>query len=439
MIERATALRNVPLARAQRGGAPGQPPSRQYARPPMRIGIVCPYSLDVAGGVQAHVLDLARALTGLGHHVDVLAPADDDTSVPDFVTRAGRAVGIPYNGSVARLTFGPVSLARVRRWLSEGDFDVVHVHEPTAPSLSMLALAVAGQDRLGPVVATFHTSTPRSRTMTFFEPLLRPMLERVTARIAVSPLARQVYVEHLGGDAVEIPNGVDVAAFTDAPPLPGHPRHGDGATVGFVGRYTEPRKGMPLLLEALRPLAPHRPDLRLVVVGRGDADELRREAGPVLAERIELLGAVDEPTKASMLASIDLLATPNSGGESFGVVLAEGMAAGAPVVASDIDAFRRVLGEPPAGVAVAAGDATAWGAAIGALLDDPARREALRAAGRARVAAFDWSVVAAAVLRVYEVAVAADPRGVRPGRHDQVEQAGAPAPPGASGELPSSP
>ncbi|MDF2978881.1 MAG: alpha-(1-2)-phosphatidylinositol mannosyltransferase [Actinomycetospora sp.] len=406
----------------------------------MRIGIVCPYSLDVAGGVQAHVLDLARALTGLGHHVDVLAPADDDTPVPDVVTRAGRAVGIPYNGSVARLTFGPVSLARVRRWLREGDFDVVHVHEPTAPSLSMLALAVASQDdRLGPVVATFHTSTPRSRTMTFFEPLLRPMLERVTARIAVSPLARQVYVEHLGGDAVEIPNGVDVAAFADAPPLPGHPHHGDGATIGFLGRYTEPRKGMPLLLQALRPLAARRGDLRLVVVGRGDADELRREAGPVLADRIELLGAVDEPTKASMLASIDLLATPNSGGESFGVVLAEGMAAGAPVVASDIDAFRRVLGEPPAGVAVPSGDPLAWGSAIGALLDDPARREALRAAGRARVAAFDWSVVAAAVLRVYEVAVAADPRSRRRGAHDQVEQAGAPAPPGGSGELPSSP
>ena len=401
----------------------------------MRIGIVCPYSLDVAGGVQAHVLDLARALTGLGHHVDVLAPAGSDTPVPDGVTRAGKAVGIPYNGSVARLTFGPVSLARVRRWLRDGDFDVLHVHEPTAPSLSLLALVVASQgDRLCPVVATFHTSTPRSRSMTFFEPVLRPLLERVTARIAVSPLARQVYVEHLGGDAVEIPNGVDVAAFADAPPLPGRPRHGDGTTIGFVGRYTEPRKGMPLLLDALRPLVARRPDLRLLVVGRGDADELRQEAGPELADRIELLGAVDEATKASMLASVDLLAAPNTGGESFGVVLAEGLAAGAPVVASDIEAFRRVLGEPPAGVVVPSGDVAAWTAAVGALLDDPARREALRTAGRERVAAFDWSVVAAAVLRVYEVAVAADPRrGVAGGR------AGARSPSDSGTELPSSP
>ena len=190
---------------------------------------------------------------------------------------------------------------------------------------------------------------------------------------------------------------------------------------------------MPLLLDALRPLVARRPDLRLVVVGRGDDDELRRQAGPELADRIELLGAVDEATKTSMLASVDLLAMPNTGGESFGVVLAEGMAAGAPVVASDIEAFRRVLGEPPAGVVVPSGDVDAWSAALGALLDDPARRDALRAAGSARVAAFDWSVVAAAVLRVYEVAVAADPRRVVPGG-----RLGARAQSGAEAELPSS-
>ena len=373
----------------------------------MRVGIVCPYSLDVAGGVQAHVLDLARALQGLGHDVDVLAPAGGDTEVPSFVTRAGRAVAIRYNGSVARLTFGPVSYVRVRRWLREGDFDVLHLHEPTAPSLSMLALVAAE----GPVVATFHTSTARSRTMLFFQPLLRPMLEKVTARIAVSPLARQVYVEHLGGDAVEIPNGVDVAAVASGFPLPGFPT---GATIGFVGRYTETRKGMPLLLEALRPLVADRPDLRLLVVGRGDPDELLRLAGPALAERITCLGAVDEATKARMLASLDLFAAPNAGGESFGVVVAEALAAGAPVVASDLEAFRRVLtdpaGGPRSGELVARGDPDAWTRTLDRLLDDPAARARLREAGRRRVLAFDWSVVASEVLRVYEVAVESAPR-----------------------------
>ncbi|WP_433798203.1 glycosyltransferase family 4 protein [Actinomycetospora sp. CA-084318] len=373
----------------------------------MRVGIVCPYSLDVAGGVQAHVLDLARALRRLGHDVDVLAPASESTPVPDFVTRAGRAVAIPYNGSVARLTFGPVSMHRVRRWLAHGGFDVLHLHEPTAPSLSMLALAVAE----GPVVATFHTSTPRSRTMLAFQPVLRPLLERVTARIAVSPLARQVYVEHLGGDAVEIPNGVDVPtiAAAAADPLARPP---GPATVGFVGRFDEPRKGLPTLLEALVPL-----DARLLVVGRGDVADLRRRLPAALVDRVDVLGAVDDRTKGRALGAMDVLATPNTGGESFGIVVAEGLAAGTPVAASDIEAFRRVLTDPatdePAGLLLPPDDADAWSRALADLLADPARRRALAAAGRARVRAFDWSAVAAAVLRVYEVAVAADPRRVR--------------------------
>ena len=373
---------------------------------PMRVGIVCPYSLDVAGGVQAHVLDLARALTGLGHDVDVLAPASESTPVPDFVTKAGRAVAIPYNGSVARLTFGPVSMHRVRRWLQAGDFDVLHLHEPTAPSLSMLALVVAE----GPVVATFHTSTPRSRTMLAFQPLLRPMLERVTARIAVSPLARQVYVEHLGGDAVEIPNGVDVEAVSSAAADP-LPRPPGPPTVGFLGRFDEPRKGMPVLLEALAPL-----DVRLLVVGRGDVTDLRRRVPAALAGRVDVLGAVDDRTRSRALGAMDVLATPNTGGESFGIVVAEGLAAGTPVVASDIEAFRRVLTDPvtgsTAGLLLPPGEPDAWTAGLAGLLDAPERRAELVRAGRARVRAFDWSSVAAAVLRVYEVAVAADPRGV---------------------------
>lgn len=372
----------------------------------MRVGIVCPYSLDVAGGVQAHVLDLARALTGLGHDVDVLAPASESTPVPDLVTKAGRAVAIPYNGSVARLTFGPVSMHRVRRWLQAGKFDVLHLHEPTAPSLSMLALVVAE----GPVVATFHTSTPRSRTMSTFQPLLRPMLERVTARIAVSPLARQVYVEHLGGDAVEIPNGVDVPAIAAAAADP-LPRPAGPPTVGFLGRFDEPRKGMPLLLEALAPL-----DVRLLVVGRGDADDLRRRLPAALVDRVDVLGAVDDRTRSRALGTMDVLAAPNTGGESFGIVVAEGLAAGTPVVASDIEAFRRVLTDPAtgttAGLLLPPGDPAAWTAGLAALLAAPDRRAGLVRLGRTRVRAFDWSTVAAAVLRVYEVAVAADPRGV---------------------------
>lgn len=378
-------------------------------RCPLRIGIVCPYSLDVPGGVQAHVVDLATALRSLGHDVRVLAPADDDTPVPEFVTPTGRAVGVPYNGSVARVTFGPVSYARVRRWLAEHTFDVLHLHEPITFSLSSLALFVAE----GPIVVTFHTSTERSRVLSAFAGMARPLMEKVTARIAVSPLARRVQVEHLGGDAVEIPNGVDVRRYAEGPPLPGHPRPG---TVGFVGRFDEPRKGMPVLLDALRGLAPTRPDLRLLVVGRGDAGALRRAAGPGLAGRLEVLGPVDDATKAAALRSTAVFCAPHRGGESFGMVLTEAMAAGAPVVASDLDAFRRVLGAD-AGVLVPTGDADALAEALAGLLDDPVRRAALAAAGRRRAADFDWPVVAESVLRVYRAAIAADPRrGVRPAR-----------------------
>jgi len=286
----------------------------------MKVGIVCPYSLDVPGGVQAHVMDLARALRRLGHEVDVLAPADEDSPVPPFVTPAGRALGIPYNGSVARLSFGPRSFAKVRRWIRDHDFDVLHLHEPTAPSLSMLALMVAD----GPIVATFHTSTPRSRALSAFQLILQPFLEKITARIAVSALARRVQVQHLGGDAVEIPNGVDVSFFAEAEPLLGYPR--TGGTVGFVGRFTEPRKGMAVLLGALRQLVPDFPDLQLLVVGRGDPDDLRAAAGPELADRIVLLGQADDKVKAQALRSMDVYCAPNTGGESFGVILTEAMA-----------------------------------------------------------------------------------------------------------------
>lgn len=375
--------------------------------------MVCPYSFAAPGGVQAHVLGLAGGLRGLGHQVEVLAPArvhnsvnpaDPADALPEFVTSAGRAVGVPYNGSIAPLAFGPVAVNRARRWLRSHDFDVLHLHEPVSPSLSLIALALA--DR--PVVATFHFATTRSWALAAAHGLLQPTMEKITARIAVSPLARRVQVEYLGGDAVEIPNGVDVGRYADARPLPGYPRA--GGTIGFVGRFDEPRKGMPVLLAALRRLGRTRPDLRLLVVGRGDGAALLRAAGPELAPRVRVLGPLDDDEKAAVLASIDVLCVPALGGESFGIVLIEAMAAGAPVVASDLDAFHRVLDGGRAGVLVTAGSPAALSAALDELLDDPERRAALAVAARRRSAMWDWPVVARRVLQIYESAVAADPR-----------------------------
>ena len=367
----------------------------------MRIGIVCPYSWDIPGGVQAHVRDLAEQLIELGHSVSVLAPGDEDTpGLPPYVVAAGKAVPVRYNGSVARLQFGVVSAARVRRWLRDGAFDVVHVHEPAPPSLSLLTCMIHD----GPLVATFHAATVRSRFLAMFDTVLQPFLEKLSGRIAVSPAARKVIVEHLGADAVVIPNGVAVAHYATAEPLPGYPR--DGATIGFIGRYDEPRKGMDVLVAAMELLIAERPDLRLVVAGRGESEEFLAGLPTTVRSRVEMLGQVSEDDKARLLRSIDVYCAPNTGQESFGVILLEAMAARAAVVASDLEAFRRVLNGGAAGELFATGDSRALAQGLRSVLDDPARRAQLIAAGSAAVAPFDWSIIVQEVLRVYELAIA---------------------------------
>ena len=367
----------------------------------MRIGIVSPYSFDVPGGVQNHIMDLSAALIGLGHEVSVLAPADEDADLPPYVVAAGRALPLPYNGSVARIAFGPVSTARVRRWLSRGNFDVLHVHEPMTLSLSLLAVLSAR----GPVVATFHTAMTRSRVLSAGAGLLQLVVEKITARIAVSELARKVQVEHLGGGAVEIPNGVTIAKFAAAEPMPGWP--GEGGTIGFLGRFTEPRKGFDILRAAFVTLARRRPGLRLLVAGPGDRADLFAEIPTDLHHRVTFLGLVSEPDKARMLRSVDVYVAPNTGGESFGMILTEAMAAGTAIAASDLDAFRRVLDGGRAGALFPTGDTGALVAVLDQLLDDPDRRAGLAAAAATAVAVFDWPSVALRVLEVYATAIEA--------------------------------
>jgi phosphatidylinositol alpha-mannosyltransferase len=374
----------------------------------VRIGIVCPYSWDVPGGVQFHIRDLAEYFIRQGHEVSVLAPADDDTPLPPYVVSAGRAVPVPYNGSVARLNFGFLSAARVRRWLHEGAFDVIHIHEPTSPSLGLLACWAAQ----GPIVATFHTSNPRSRAMIAAYAILQAALEKISARIAVSEYARRTLVEHLGGDAVVIPNGVDVDFFAKAEPKP----EWQGDTIGFIGRIDEPRKGLPVLMRALPGIVAARPRTRLLVAGRGNAEEAVEDLPKPLRSHVEFLGMISDEDKARLLRSIDLYVAPNTGGESFGIILVEAMSAGAPVLASDLDAFAQVLDHGAAGELFPNEDADALAEAAVRLLGDPARRAELRARGSVHVRRFDWSTVGADILSVYETvtdgaaAVGADER-----------------------------
>jgi phosphatidylinositol alpha-mannosyltransferase len=386
----------------------------------VRIGIVCPYAWDVPGGVQFHIRDLAEHLIRQGHELSVLAPVDDEMDLPPYLVSAGRSVPVPYNGSVARVNFGLLSAARVRRWVADGDFDVLHVHEPAAPSLALLTCWAAR----GPIVATFHTSNPRSRAMIAAYPMLQPALEKISARIAVSEYARRTLVEHLGGDAVVIPNGVDVGFFAKAAPNPDWqtgPATGRGGTIGFIGRIDEPRKGLPVLVKALPQILAERPEARLLVAGRGDTEQAVAALPAGMRDRVEFLGMVSDTDKARLLRSVDLYVAPNTGGESFGIILVEAMSAGAPVLASDLDAFAQVLHGGEAGELFGNEDAGALARAAVRLLGDEHRRQELRERGSRHVRRFDWSTVGADILAVYETvtegaaAVAPDDRAASPG------------------------
>ncbi|MEO5981476.1 MAG: glycosyltransferase family 4 protein [Pedococcus sp.] len=381
----------------------------------MRIGIVCPYSFDVPGGVQFHVRDLAEHFLAQGHHACVLAPADEDTPLPDYVESVGRAVPVRYNGSVARLNFGPVTAARVGRWLERGEFDVLHIHEPVTPSISLLALWSAE----GPVVATFHTSNLRSRAMQAAYPLLRPSLEKINGRIAVSEDARRTVTTHLGGDAVVIPNGVNVSRFADAKPNPAWTGTEQTPTLAFLGRIDEPRKGLPVLAAAMPAVLARHPGARVLVAGPGDVEAARERMDPQVAAATEFLGMVSDEDKAALLSSVDAYVAPHTGGESFGIVLVEAMSAGAPVVASDLAAFVRVLDAGRCGAMFANEDPADLARQLLRLLGDPAERHRLRVEGSRRAQVFDWAVVAEDVMAVYETVT----HGVDDWREDRIDPA----------------
>ncbi|MDO4760298.1 MAG: glycosyltransferase family 4 protein [Corynebacterium sp.] len=356
----------------------------------MRIGFVCPYSFDEPGGVQAHILDLAHVLIDLGHEVKVIGPCSADTVVPDFVVKGGKSVGIRYNGSVARLSFSPRTFRRVRDFIADGDFDIVHIHEPNSPSFSLAALMVAE----GPIVATYHASSSGSKALKVALPVLRPLLEKIHGGIAVSEMARRWQVEQLGGDPVLIPNGVDTALFHERfRAVASDKKPQEKVEIVFLGRLDEPRKGLDVLVQAFAGLEDR---AHVVVIGGGTK---RKVAG------MSFVGRVSDEEKAEILARADIYVAPNVGGESFGIVLVEAMAAGCAVVASDLEAFAAVCdanAPQPAGVLFRTGDAADLRAKLDMLIASPQMRQQLVDAGRARAEVFDWSSVVKEVLRVYD-------------------------------------
>jgi phosphatidylinositol alpha-mannosyltransferase len=367
----------------------------------LRVGIVCPYSFDVPGGVQNHVLGLARYLQRAGHRAWVLAPGRPGSATEGLAVEAfasvGAAVPVRYNGSVARVSFGPLSAARVRRWLRRGTFDVLHIHEPITPSISLLALWAAEQ----PVVATFHAATPRSRSMQLASGVLRGAIEKIDASIAVSESARNVVVQHLGRDAVVIPNGIQYDDFAQ--------RRDTRLELGqmstrliFLGRLDEPRKGLDVLLAAVPLIMKTRPDLEVIVAGQGTR---------ALPKWCSSLGVISVEAKIALLGSADVFVAPHLARESFGIVLLEAMASGIPIVASELPSFLDVLGPPQderrLGEVFTAGDPGALARAVLRILDRPNPRRTARAQHAAR--RYDWSAVGDTVVGIYRAALSAAP------------------------------
>jgi phosphatidylinositol alpha-mannosyltransferase len=362
-----------------------------------RIGIVCPYGWDTPGGVQSHVGDLAEYLIRQGHYVSVLAPAIDEEHLPDYVTSAGRPISIPYNGAVARVLFGPIAASRVRHWINNGSFDVLHLHEPAIPSISLLACWAAE----GPMVGTFHAAAKRQKVTFAVAPILEPVIEKLTARIAVSEAARETLTEHLETDAIVVPNGIYADRYRDGVVDP----RWTGNTLGFIGRFEETRKGLDVLVNALPSIIARYPDVKVFVAGPGDKDAFLKNVDSQLHSRFTFLGRISEEEKANFLTSVALYIAPNTGGESFGIILAEALAGGASVVASDIPAFDSLLGHGNYGTLFQSENPDDLAKKVIDLLGDEGKRREIAARGKLYAQEFDWDVVAEKIYDVYEMAM----------------------------------
>jgi phosphatidylinositol alpha-mannosyltransferase len=362
-----------------------------------RIGIVCPYGWDTPGGVQAHIADLATYLISQGHYVSVLSPTSEEENLPDYVVSAGKPISIPYNGAVARILFGPIAFSRVRHWIAQGEFDLLHLHEPAIPSISLLACFAAE----GPLVGTFHASAKKQKAIFAIGPILEPVIEKLTARIAVSEAARETLTEHLETDAVVVPNGIYARRLANGALNP----QWSGNSIGFIGRFQEPRKGLSILVSALPQIIREVPDVRVIVAGPGDAAEFLQDVPSHLHDRFSFLGRITEQEKADFLHSIGVYVAPNTGGESFGIILAEALAAGAAVAASDIPAFKALLGNGAYGSLFSSEDASSLANSISSLLQNPTEREKLKIEGKIYAQKFDWDEVAMRIYDVYEMSM----------------------------------
>jgi phosphatidylinositol alpha-mannosyltransferase len=378
----------------------------------MRIGLVSPYAWTVPGGVNNHVMSLVRYLERADNEVYVIAPAGDlrrsQTTIPGNFISAGRAFPVRSNGSVAYVNGSFFMLGKMNRTLSPLELDVVHVHEPTIPAVGAAATMMAK----APVVATFHAAGAASAFYDRWRPLAERIFASITLRIVVSETARQTVIGEFPGEYRVIPNGIEIERYSVArggEKVPGR--------ILFIGR-PEPRKGLPALLEAFQGLRRRLPDATLVLAGPTPEElqalALRERRTPERSlNGVTALGRVPHEVKLREIAAAQVLCAPSNGGESFGIVLIEAMAAGLPVVASDIPGYRAVLAEGSAGVLVPPDNPSALENALFGVLGNAELRQDLALSGIARAERYSWDRLIDQVMEAYGDAIALGPRVVR--------------------------
>jgi phosphatidylinositol alpha-mannosyltransferase len=386
-----------PMPIATEGVAAAMPSGRlARGRPPLKVGIVSPYGYPHPGGVNEHVRHTYQAMRRMGHDVWIITSKyGRERESEGHIIRLGTGYAFPANGSMGRVTVSWRFKERARELLAEHRFDILHFHEPFVPFLSPTVL-----DQSDTVnIATFHAFGGFSPSYWIGKRFAGRLADLLHGRIAVSGAARHFISRYFPGEYRIIPNGVDLDRFADAEPFE---ELRDGTlNILFVGRFEE-RKGLIHLLKAYHRLRKRHVDARLLVIGTGPkAREYRRFVGLRGVRDVEWLGRVSDDDKARYFASADIFCSPATGQESFGIVLLEAMAAGVPIVASDIHGYKNVLQRGVQGLLVEPRNAMALAAALYKLAGDPDLRHSMGEAGRARAPEYSWDRVTERIVDYY--------------------------------------
>ncbi|MGZ8476133.1 MAG: glycosyltransferase family 4 protein [Candidatus Limnocylindria bacterium] len=373
------------------------PAATAGSRRPLKIGIVSPYGYPHPGGVNEHVRFTYEAMTRMGHDVWIVTSKyGRERESEGHVIRLGTGWAAPANGSVGRVTLGLRFKRQAREVLEAQRFDILHFHEPFVPFLSPTMLDASETVN----IATFHAFGGFSPSYWIGSRFAGRLAAKLDGRIAVSGAARHFIDRYFPGEYRIIPNGVDLEAFAGAEPYE-ELRDGRTLNILFVGRF-EQRKGLIHLLQAYHRLRKRKVDARLLVIGAGPKlRESKRFVGLRGIRDVEWLGRVSDEEKVRYFASADIFCAPNTGQESFGIVLLEAMAAGIPIVASDIHGFKRVVERNVQGILVEPKNPRALAAALYALARDPDLRHEMGEAGRARAPEFSWDRVTERIVDYY--------------------------------------